>query len=402
MIHMKTLPRPVVAVAPVLKVLVIALFVIATVASNGTVEAKENPTDVETLIRKLSANSFIDRERATVALLEAGETAELALRKTVVDGDRELRIRSRQILDVIQQRRRKTELLAFRNGELPQEQLVELPGWKQFSTKYGDSPVARQFFAEMLDAEWALLREYYSKTEHPNALRTLTANRFQSIQQSIGYDQYPLGMMLTLFFLGTESPEHFDLHGSLYSFVRHRKLNVLLSSLAIAKTGVNESQIARKIVGDWLVATGGRQINDRLALQTTLIYRMYDEGSVIAKRVLQNKDALVLSKSSAMQSIVIRNDLPQAKLIEPYLEDRSRLGITGQRERQVRDVALACLMHLHGFDVKKIGVKVLRPGTHSAFDYNTLGFITDADRQRAFKQYEKLRKDKKQKTTDDN
>jgi hypothetical protein len=90
-----------------------------------------------------------------------------------------------------------------------------------------------------------------------------------------------------------------------------------------------------------------------------------------------------------MQAIVLRDDKSQIGLIEPYLEDKTHLGTTGKRVRQLRDVALASLMRLNGHDVRKIGLTSIN-ATHGAFSYSTLGFISEADREKAFNIYRDL------------
>ena len=93
-----------------------------------------------------------------------------------------------------------------------------------------------------------------------------------------------------------------------------------------------------------------------------------------------------------MQSVAIREDKSQLKLIEPYLKDKTRLNATGQRERQLRDIALPCAMRLYGFEVEQIGVKSVKNATNTAFDYNTIGFISEQDRKKAFEKFEELLK----------
>jgi len=91
-----------------------------------------------------------------------------------------------------------------------------------------------------------------------------------------------------------------------------------------------------------------------------------------------------------MESIVVRNDRSQLKLIEAFLEDRTILGTSKQRTLQLRDVALASVMQLKGYDVSKIGVRLTGKSTIVAFEYQSLGFITEGDRTKAFETYRKL------------
>lgn len=352
--------------------------------TNDIVEA-----DVAKKIRQLGAGSFVARETATQQLLQLGETAEQALIEASENSDREIRARSQRVLALVRQNRRADKLAAFRqSGQLlSKAQQHSLPGWEEFSERYGNDLDCRNTFARMFESEWNLLTEYFSDAP-PNKRKTLTSARHQRLQQAgLGNQNYSVGTMLTFFFLATEHPTDFELHGHVYTFVRHRAMQPLL--LSTLRSDAAERQLVRKMIGDWILAASGPHISDRIALQTALYYKMHNEGSIIAKRVLTDNNALPMSKSMAMQAIVLRDDKSQIGLIEPYLEDKTHLGTTGKRVRQLRDVALASLMRLNGHDVRKIGLTPIN-ATHGAFSYSTLGFISEADREKAFKIYRDL------------
>lgn len=356
--------------------------------------ASEPAADIQKLIQQLASKSFLDREQAMQSLFELGVTAESALDQAATSPDQEVRRRSRRVLGAIQLRRREAILAAFKSGSLAADKEQELPGWTSFSSRYSASAGAREIYAKMLESEWQLLSDFFVRAKDQPAaiLRVLASHRFQELQQSqIGYNNYPVGTMLTFFFLASEAPENFDQHTHLYTFVRHRLMTPLMGNIDDAGQTMTESKVVRKLVGNWIVSASGPHFNDRLALQTTLQYRLNQEASVIAERVLTDENSLPISISMAMQSIAIRNDKSQLKLIEPYLNDTTRLNTTGQRERQLRDIALPCAMQLCGLDVRQIGVKPIRNATHSAFDYNTIGFISEQDRVKAFQKFKELR-----------
>ena len=269
-----------------------------------------------------------------------------------------------------------------------------LPGWRQFISSYGESPAARQVFARILSAEWSTLERYFNTPDEkrtPAMLRTLTTNRYVSVQRSgVGFHDYELGTLLCFFFLAADEPANIDLHPQLYSFLRHQGMSPLLANLTPTDQ-VSESQIVRKMVGKWLEASAGKHLNDRLAIQTSLLYHFHAEGRILSKRVLTNERSIVSSKTKAMESIVMRGDKSQMELIEPFLDDKTILGETAKRERQMRDVALTCLLMLNDFDVSELGVRVMRNSVYNAFDYSTVGFISDNDRERALKIYRDIK-----------
>jgi hypothetical protein len=130
--------------------------------------------------------------------------------------------------------------------------------------------------------------------------------------------------------------------------------------------------------------------NAQRALQNARLYRLERASRVVAERILTDANAIPVMRRNAMESIVVRKDLSQLKLIERFLDDRTILGTSKQRTLQLRDVALACVMHLKGYDVNKIGVRLTANSTIVAFEYQSLGFITDGDRAKAFETYRKL------------
>lgn len=367
----------------------------AACVADDPVDASTSDADIQKLIQQLASKSFLTREQAMQSLFELGATAESALGKAASGSDREVRRRSKRVLDAIQLRRRESVLAAFKSGTLSANEEQELPGWKLFSEKYSASSAAREIYAKMLESEWQLLSDFFVRAKDQPAaiLRVLASHRFQQLQRSrIGYNSYPVGTMLTFFFLAGEAPESFDQHTQLYTFVRHRLMTPLMGNIDNNELAITESKVVRKLVGNWIVSASGTHFNDRLALQTTLQYRLDKEAGMVAERVLTDENSLPISISMAMQSVAIRKDKSQLKLIEPYLKDKTRLNATGQRERQLRDIALPCAMLLYGFEVEQIGVKSVKNATNTAFDYNTIGFISEQDRKKAFEKFEELLK----------
>lgn len=357
-----------------------------TAADGG--ERRDNDELVAKVVRQLGSSNFVTREEATQRLLLLGGAAEAALNEALKHGDREIRERSSRVLNLIRQRERETKLIAFRESSAEHD-VDSFPGWRQFSERFGSDGAARDLYAQMLHDEWSLLEKFFDN-ELREQQRSLTSRRYLGLLRSqVGYPNYSVGTMLTFFFIAAESPNSFDHHPQLSSWVRHRKLTALLSA-GNPDQATPEGKLVRKVVGAWIMAASGLHLNDRLALQLTMLYQLREEGRMIAEKVLKEDESLPLSKSMAMQAIVLRHDTTQIKLIEPYLEDATILSTTGKRQRQLRDIALACLMQLNGHDVAQIGVKPLRNTMHYAFDYNSLGFTSDEDRERAFELFRKL------------
>ena len=368
----------------------LVMSLVCCVCSNDAALAVTPDAMIEEHTRRLGAPSFVAREEAAQQLLEIGRAAVPALKQASRSHDREIRARARRVLALLNKRRRAEDLAAFKQyGTLPAESgYDELPGWNVFSAKHGEDVASRAMFARIFDSEWQMLTEYFS-TQDPLRRQALTTERHERIKQLFGNRGVGLGTSLAFFFLGSENPDQLRIHADLHTWIHHPELRGLL--LQTMRADADERRIARKIVGSWLVAASGAHISDAAALQTAVSFGLYDESSDITRRVLTDVEAMPQSKSSAMQAIVRRNDKSQIELIEPYLTDKTLLGTVGKRERQLRDVALASLMQLHGHDVGKIGIRpiVERP-VPDAFAFRSLGFESEEDREKAFEIYEQL------------
>jgi len=352
--------------------------------------------EVSQWIRQLGSANFIVRENAAQRLLAGGDFAEEAIAKSTLSTDREVRDRSLQILALVHKRRRVATLTAFRTGQVSESSIPKIPGWSEFSKRYGVGPKVRAIYAEMLQAEWDLLANCFPADDSMSAIRRLISERHYQLERNGGsYRNYPRGTVLTFFMLAARYPDDFAIHIQLNSFASHPEIQRML--MATPDPTKLERTVVRKLIGDWILAASGKHLRHILSLQMTLYYRMREEGRIIAERVLTSRDAPPMSKSMAMQAIVLCNDTTQSHLIEPLLNDTTVLGPTGRdrRERQLRDIALACLMKLHGHDVGKIGVTAVTNSTHNAFDYGSLGYTSETQRQNAFETFRKLQAEKK-------
>ena len=143
-------------------------------------------------------------------------------------------------------------------------------------------------------------------------------------------------------------------------------------------------EIARNIVGNWLLVASEKGVNQQNYLVTAMKFRL-PQGKELARRVLANAAMFPLAKSYALQMLAILGDTSSAPVMEGFLTDTSVLQKSRGRERQLRDVALACLMLMHKQDLSSIGV---RPGSgNQPFDNSSLGYASDAARGRAMEQY---------------
>ena len=391
-------------------------------AFGETVEAK-NADEVRALIRDLGAGQFVVRENATKQLFDLG----VGKQRTIVvdeitrasqESDREVRERAKRILALIQQRLREDGLKEFLAGG----EFKNVPGWKSFSEKYGESEASRSVFTTILKEEWDLLatclpanKESSSGDTRPEqddekiddsaenqlltsqiVVRRNAINRRHAdvMNGRYNYQNIPLGTLLSFFLVGEAAPESFDKSSQLF----HMMLSAPLLRQHLVGTPKEDSpgRIIRQIVANWMMAAIKHSSRyEAQALSTAMANQMTEESKQVAAHILQNDNSLVTTKRSAMQAFVVLRDPNGIELIEPYLTDETLL--TPRRKKlQLRDMALTCLMDLHGHDVAEIGVKRL-PSYGNPFDFPSLGFESDEERQKAFDLFEELQDEKARK-----
>jgi len=368
--------------------------------------ADETQLAAEAVVRKLGASSFLERENASQQLILMGSKAESALVAAAKGADREIQDRAQRVLRLIREKSRAELLTVFQKAkplDVDAEQVdaqstvaknaKKLPGWPEFVERFGDSDGSRKVYASILKAEWDLVADCFSAEDEFHRRNRMTRHSSEIRRRGVNSYNCEEGTALAMFYVYAQFPQSpgLRLHQSLFQYMRNPHVKERMTGSSQDKAA---RELVRELVGDWVIAASEPGLNDRNALTALQHARMagLDKPSqVIAERVLKNKDSLPLTKRYAMESIVLRNDKSQVALIEPHLGDKTVLSTSKQKTRQLRDVALASVMYLKGYNLKAIGVK-LRPRTSSnyAFDPQSLGYITEGDREKAFDAYRKF------------
>ena len=111
----------------------------------------------------------------------------------------------------------------------------------------------------------------------------------------------------------------------------------------------------------------------------------------VARELLRDIDTPPGQKQFALLALAESKDLEDEVLIKSFLEDASPIdtyfsgGVVLKSE--VRDVALAALVHRSGGDPKDIGFASLRADKSTLYSPSTLGFRDDAAREAAFEKW---------------
>jgi len=145
----------------------------------------------------------------------------------------------------------------------------------------------------------------------------------------------------------------------------------------------------KKLVLAWM----NRQTDDSAVVQMLYLANNLNlkEGLDLAVRVVRDRRVKGVGLATAFTTIGKLGGRDQVALLEPFLEDKTVLGpFALNRMRgttEVRDVALAMLVHLTGQSHKDYGYAFVESNAGFEFYAQFLGFGTDQQRERALRKW---------------
>lgn len=342
------------------------------------------------LVGQLGDDSFQARQRAMRELIALGLPAKQALLDGLQDDDPEVRWRCRHVLESVLELDLRARLARFAADEDGAQGLT-LPGWERYRELAGDEPAERELFVEMQRAEPDLLEA----ADNPSPLLDdALLQRCAQLQQTIfapfasdsrARRQAPLGSVAALLFVATQ-PE-VQVSDALISYLHTFSFQPAFTQ---AMTDPRRSKPLRKLLGTWVGRGAGSQStyhNFMLALQYNL-----SEALEPAKAALKAHDAQPYAVQYALLVVGrFGSSEEYAPLIERLLDDKNVLGTNNidQKEvrTEVRDVALAILVHLAGEDHGQYGFKYLQKNPQSGILPLSAGFANEKERSAAIEKW---------------
>jgi len=347
------------------------------------VEQKIKNKSPAELVTLLSNDDFELREGASSALVKLGPDAKAAVEGGVGDSDPEVRFRCRRILNSIAYNERFGRLEAFA-ADTDGKKGLTLPGWERYTKLIGSDKQSRRLFVDMQRAESALIE---TAEKNPKTSSDLLVKRCQQLQQSMRYPQYGAGMhsvAAVLFLISDERVPMNDQVGmQLYNLCNQSAFR------NAAEKGAEKTQL-RVLLGAYIKRGGGRNT----AYYRLMLAMRYDlkEGLDVAVEMLTTSGMSHHYKQYAMLTIAKLDAKQHIGLLEKLLEDKSQCTAhttvrNGKRtvyQTQVRDVALASIIHLSGEDPKNFGFDRLVRANPYLFSPGTMGFENDEQRNKTF------------------
>jgi hypothetical protein len=351
-------------------------------ARGGTLSPAEEQR-ARALVRQLGDNSFEAREEASRQLLRMGLAVKDVLEEGSRDPDLEVRRRCLNLLPAVREADRKArleEFIADRQGTKNHD----LPGWQQYRRLAGEDAPARELFVAIQKSEAGLFLEDVEK--NPRGAGDQLVGRCQELQQRFYGLQGGIVRQLTLEDLAPlylvacdprvqPSPPATSL---LSSFLYQQAPRTAL-------TGGSSPSPFKKLVLAWM----NRQTDDTSVMQMLYLANNLNlkEGLDLAVRVVRDRRAKGLGLATALTTVGKLGDKDQVALLVPFLDDKTVIGpftLNGLRgTTEVRDVALAMLVHLTGQSHKDYGYPFADSNAGFKFYAHFLGFGTDQQREQA-------------------
>ncbi len=380
---------------------------------------------VEQLVEQLGAASYGHRERAAALLKEMGAEALPSLRRAARHNDLEIRYRASQLLDTIERTEQQRILGEFvSGGDRDWESL--LPGWRRFAGIVGRDAPARELFAAMHHDEPEIMR----LTNRPGAkLRTAVERRVlqfrRSKRDSTASRMSPATVAVLLFVM---LDPQLDINGT-----AHSVMTVVFGQRAVRDelSSAGDSAL-RRLLSRWIADADDVSPAQRVAIAVQYgfasgvepslqLIRSQAQGSQIQNAIfavaklggpehlaeleILLADDSVLSQRQGHAKGTTRGELrlrvretarslseSAARSFDspPSLRQKSLPQQGGDRivfSSQVRDVALAAMIHLIGQNPRDYGFDELRPHMDYLYAANTAGFDSDERRNRALRRW---------------
>ncbi len=363
--------------------------------------AADEPTvtgaEIEASIRELGADSYTVRQAAADRLLAGGFEARAALEKVANDPDPEIRAAARRLVTLIDQSEFSRRLEEFA-ADVDGKRGVALPGWDKFGALVGRDQAARKLFVEMYREESPLFAEAFGdrETGHVTGILDDRILRLQNLpipNRPRGANS-SMGSWATMYFLGS-LPE---LSMSDEAAVRMAQLgmNPPINEWLQASRG---EPALRRLVSAWLVKSPSRR-EDVLTMQLNLMLtHELSEALPLAIGAARSDGSYPLGsperRTLAMRLVGRLGSAKDAEALEPLLADRTEVlprmpvqpGRQAEYSVQIRDVALATMLHLTGQELKDYGFMQVRRHPQALFDVHSLGMASDERRDAAAAQW---------------
>ncbi|QDV56918.1 hypothetical protein [Rosistilla oblonga] len=352
-------------------------------SAEDLVEPVEQRLDLQ--IDRLGASSYRMRERTSRAFVAAGDAAIEPLRLGLDNDDAEIRLQCQRLLIEIRERRTAWELQHLLTQYDP-ERSYRLAGWQPFVEACGDDASARGLFKRLLDRDAAFMAWLQRVYDDPGYD---IENQLEDQQRYLSPDTQRLnsGDLVSwsmLLLAGTNAKIcQVPVLGS------HIRCGLQCSPAIHSLTRGNNRVATMRLVRSWLQRQASTAAT-RSTLRIAMLYQCDQIAEQLASATLSSDHASPASVQTALFFLVAHDPQTARPRLVDALQDHRVCQvwqIASRRRRaiqtQVRDTALALLLHLQGIDPRTVGFRDLQADPVTIYSEQTLGFETEQARAEA-------------------
>lgn len=348
--------------------------------------------DAARLVRQLGDKSYLKRQQAQRLLGEMGVSAKDALLAARNDPDAEIRFRVGQLLQTVLEidfQRTLEEFVASSSDPSGKESAngksdaPTLPGWDRFRHLVGGDHAARRLFVEMQRAERDLLAMSESRPTVAGEVLELRCQQLQeALQPADDEDEVlSLGSICAFLFVAGDPDVVLSTQGAAY--VNNFSHQTPLQEAIRAGEYVEP---LRALLGGWVK----RRFDDNMVtyqnVQLALLYNL-PQAIEPAAALANRKDAPAHLRPYGVLAVGKLGGKAQLASLEPLLDDATEFTMHGrdnqQIRTQIRDVALAVMVHLSGQKLIDYGFDHFSLNPSMLFNPGSLGFNKPETREKA-------------------
>jgi len=346
--------------------------------------AETGPSSAE-LVLQLGDASYKVRQQATKLLEERGIAAQAALRNGLRRRNPlEVRMRCDRLLSGIVQRDIQARLQALLEGD--DKRAGQFPGWDQFRETAGASKLTRQMYVDMYTAEQNFLDMIRPSSEELTAAQRMELTKsfntrldemrnqlYSNNSAQLTWKTFTAMLLVAADPNASVSPESLS---KIYT--------VLSRSTTQSMFNTRERSVPmKKVLSSWLEKASGETYTSYYTMSIALRYKLPVGVKIARDYVKRNSSSSLLS--GAILAIAANGDKVDLPLLEKQLANTTvchthRNAAQKTTQVQVRDVALAATIHIHGKDPKDFGYKNVAKHPDTVFAIHTLAFENNTQR----------------------
>ncbi len=337
-------------------------------------------------VTQLGHDEFAMREQAAARLIELGVASIPALEQGQRSLSREIQYRSQMILSLVAEVDFQRRLQEFERDTDP-DQDYGLPGWPAFRDAAGHTPSARALFVAMQEVEPHLLSALGGDAKRLNSALTSRCETLR-LGAQFGRSQVQLGTIAALLFVAVQDGSEITplVRASVYMLCADSSFEAAIESGAMREVLVS-------LVERWLEREPLQ--SSSYALHLGLSHNIHSSAGR-AREVLKLPAASPTDRLFACLCLAKFGEAADLGLLETLLED---LNVCAQTQvdaqivvTEMRDVALASLVHLSGQSFEDYGFDRLQKNKKQVFDLPSLGFRDEQHRAIAIQNWRDYRR----------